>query len=270
LRSVWEQDYKNIEIIVSDDCSTDNTLLIINELTTGGGIPILVTSTKKNCGICGNYNNGLQHAKGKWIKYIAGDDILQPDCISKFVKATEDNNDKIFISGTLPFTNSGKQLPPRLLPQSWFAGDVKSQEKLIVRKGTIIEGPTLFIERETLLSLNGFDEKYPFIEDYPIYMKFLANGYRIHLVNHHLVRYRTYAESVSHSKDNSKFTNSILDAIEDFAIPASLRNHMYLHTWHLLINKWLRHGNVKNRLFAYILRVTDLLAWKNKLQLIAR
>jgi GT2 family glycosyltransferase len=179
------------------------------------------------------------------------------------VQVAENCDDKIFICGTLPFNNCGQKLQPRILPQSWFAGDAKSQEKLIIRKGTIIEGPTLFIERETLLTLGGFDVRYPFIEDYPICMKFLANGYRINLVPDYLIRYREYPESVSRS--NSRFSESIFDAIEDFAIPKSKEYHMYMYTWHLLINKWLRHKIIKSRLVAYLLRLSDILAWRDKL-----
>jgi glycosyltransferase involved in cell wall biosynthesis len=260
------QTYKNIEVIVSDDCSKDDTVSVVQDLVLHkkNDIPVRIVSTPHNSGICGNYNNALKYAKGKWIKYIAGDDVLQPECVSAFVEAAESCDDKIFICGTLPFTNDGNSLPPRLLPEGWFAGDARSQERLIIRKGTIIEGPTLFIERETLQALGGFDEKYPFIEDFPLCMKFLAHGFRIHLVSAHLVRYREYTGSVSHGGDD-RFGKSIFDAIDDYAIPASFRNHMYIYAWHLLINKWIRQNVIKPHFAGYLLRVTDILAYRKHL-----
>lgn len=265
LQSVFEQTYDNIELIVSDDCSPDHTLEICTNICKQQQFQkrfkndIIITQTDKNRGISANYNNGLKHAHGEWIKYIAADDILEPDCISIFVEATEECDDRIFICGTKPFANSGVIFPERLLPKEWFAGDYSSQERTIVRKGTIIEGPTLFLHRETLLTLDGFDEKYPFIEDYPLYMKYLKHGYRINLVPKHLIRYREYPESVSRS--DNRFSTSILNAIEDYAIPAARRNRMFLHYWHLKVNKILRHNDLPCTL-RYILAATDILRLK--------
>jgi len=265
LCSVANQTYDNIELIISDDCSSDDTVSKCAEwLATGGGKALInckLVSTPKNGGICANYNNGLKHAHGEWVKYIAGDDILTPDCIVEFVKATASSAVKIMICGTLPFLNDGTKLPPRLLDSKWFAGDAASQERLLVRKGTVIEGPTLFLHRETLQKLGGFEEKYPFIEDYPLYMKYLAHGYRIHLVPKHLIRYREYPESVSRS--DNRFAISIFDAIEDYAIPAARRNHMYLYWWHQKVRKAIRHKAFPQPIL-YMLSGLDLIHLRNK------
>lgn len=270
LDSVKNQTFNDIELIISDDCSTDNTLDIVTDwveknhrkIGKHGKDPLIIT-TDNNGGICHNYNNGLKFAHGKWIKYIAGDDILEVDCISSFVEAAEKCDDKIFICGTKPFTNSNTCLPERLLPEKWFKGDFRSQEKLIVRKGTIIEGPIFFLHRETLLSLNGFEEKYPFIEDYPLYMKFLKNGYRINLVQKCLIRYREYPESVSRS--DNRFSKSIIDAIEDFAIPAAWRNKLYFHWYHETVKYAIRH-KTHSKIVLYIMSALDIINWRNKIQ----
>lgn len=269
LESVKNQTYDNIELIISDDCSPDNTLDIVKDWVEENkwkmwnirNVP-LVTSTDKNGGICHNYNNALKYASGKWIKYIAGDDILEPNCITAYIEVAENCNDKIFISGTKPFTNTGEILPSRLLPAEWFEGDCRMQERLIIKKGTIIEGPTLFLNRETLVSLGGFEEKYPFIEDYPLYMKFLKNGYRINLVRHHLVRYREYPESVSRS--DNRFSRSIFDAIEDYAIPAAWRNKLYTRWWHEIVRKAIRHKKYPKSVL-YMMSGLDIINWRNKL-----
>lgn len=268
LDSVLNQDYDNLELIISDDCSPDNTMEIVSNWIQDNQVKInlrnlklKVVTTDQNGGICHNYNNGLKYAHGKWIKYIAGDDILEPDCISTFVNYASQCNDKLFICGTKPFTDSGRKLPQRLLPSEWFSGDCKSQEKLIVKKGTIIEGPTLFIDREVLESLGGFEEKYPFIEDYPLCMKFLKNGYRINLVPHHLIRYREYPESVS--RGDPRFATSIFHAIEDYAIPAAWKNRQYLYWWHEFTQKSIRHRCFP-KILLYLMSGIDLINWRKK------
>lgn len=259
--SAVNQTYPNIEIIVSDDCSTDNTQQIIKDLINSHpNVPAKLVSTPQNSGISANCNNALKYDKGEWIKGIAGDDILQPDCITTFMQAAMQGKDKFFICGILPFTDEGKELPSRMLPKDWFQGDARSQEKLLVKKGTIIEGPALFLNRSALVSLGGYNEMFPLAEDYAFYMTALANGYRFQLVDAYLVRYREHEGSAS--RGNILFSESIFSAIEYYAIPASKRNHMYHYTWHLLINKWIRRKVIKRRIFGYLLRATDVLAWK--------
>lgn len=265
LESINLQTYENIELIISDDCSPsplDKTLEICklwvkkrqNRFTN-----IIITKTDRNGGICHNYNNGLKHASGKWIKYIAGDDELMPDCISSFVERASTSDDKIFISGTIPFNENG-DLPPRYPDSSIFEGDAFQQESRLLKAGTVIEGPTLFLETETLRKLNGFDEKYPFIEDYPLYMKYLANGYRINLIEKPLIHYREHIDSVSRS--DNRFADSIIRAIEDFSYAAYTRRGNYLRAYNWWCNRKIRefsrNGNTLAKIKGYGLRLTDI------------
>lgn len=121
----------------------------------------------------------------------------------------------------------------------------------------------MFIETATLRLLGGFDEKYPFIEDYPFYMKLLAHNYVIRLIDKHLIYYREYPESVSRS--NINFTNSIFDAIDDYALPAAKRNKMILTWWHYYVEKKIRRFKKEgiSSIVLYLLRATDLIAYKS-------
>lgn len=88
LESVKEQNYSNIELIVSDDCSTDNTVLLfekwIKENQRIFKNAILITSPI-NTGLTKNCNRAFNSAKGEWIKYIEGDDLLNANCIQNYV-----------------------------------------------------------------------------------------------------------------------------------------------------------------------------------------
>lgn len=268
LESIKEQDYENIELIVSDDCSLDNTCEICKqwlEINKNRFINVKLVSTDRNSGISANLNNALKNANGKWIKTIAGDDMLTSDCISSFVSSIKNIGEKILVCGTLPFTDKC-QLEPRILPDEFFKGTAKDQEKILVRLGTIIEGPTLFLEVETLKKLGGFEERFPLAEDYSLYMKYLANGYRISLVKKYLIRYREHLESVS--RGNNKFSKSIFAAIDYYASRAAWRNKMYLWWYHHKINALSRKINMSllfNRCIIYFLRLFDFLSWKKKL-----
>src|SRR5574344_605243 len=88
LESAYRQTYQDIELIVSDDCSTDDTYDICQQWVNSHKerfCRVLCTRTSHNGGICWNYNHALKFAQGNWIKYIAGDDILNNNCIDRYV-----------------------------------------------------------------------------------------------------------------------------------------------------------------------------------------
>ena len=74
LNSVLDQTYKNIEIIIVDNCSSDKTYDL---LKTFNDPRIKLYRNNKNLGMCENWNECLKYAKGDYIQYLHGDDILQ-------------------------------------------------------------------------------------------------------------------------------------------------------------------------------------------------
>ena len=90
LQSALNQTYKNLEIVVSDDASTDKTLEIIEGLKETTKTPIHIYNHNPN-GIGANWNHCIQKANGDYIKYLFQDDVLLPTCIEKMVNLIESN-----------------------------------------------------------------------------------------------------------------------------------------------------------------------------------
>nr|WP_321228512.1 glycosyltransferase family 2 protein [uncultured Psychroserpens sp.] len=84
LNSALVQTYKNIEIIISDDASKDNTLVIVESFKSKTDIPIRVFHHQPN-GIGANWNNCIKNSNGDFIKFLFQDDILYPNCIEKMM-----------------------------------------------------------------------------------------------------------------------------------------------------------------------------------------
>jgi glycosyltransferase involved in cell wall biosynthesis len=81
LNSVIQQSYPNIELLITDDCSTDNSKEVIeNWLQSHPTIPFFPNTT--NLGNTITFNNVLKHAKGEYIIDLAADDILLKNCIT--------------------------------------------------------------------------------------------------------------------------------------------------------------------------------------------
>lgn len=90
IESVITQTYENIELIVIDDCSLDNTDEIVAKYLSIDK-RIVYYKNDNNVGMVANWNLCLQKASGDYVKVLCADDILESDCIEKCVKAFADN-----------------------------------------------------------------------------------------------------------------------------------------------------------------------------------
>lgn len=84
LNSAINQTYKNLEIIVSDDKSSDDTVLIIKDKLIDSKIPYYIY-THNPKGIGANWNHCVEKSNGHFIKFLFQDDVLRNDCIEKMV-----------------------------------------------------------------------------------------------------------------------------------------------------------------------------------------
>lgn len=86
LESVYNQSYPNIEVILVDDCGTDNSIQLVNNyLTTNQIKTIKVFHHKQNRGISAARNTGIKHSTGDYIYLMDSDDYITSDCIESFV-----------------------------------------------------------------------------------------------------------------------------------------------------------------------------------------
>lgn len=265
LDSIKRQTYDDIELIVSDDCSKDNTLSICQawiEKHSDRFTRTVVVQTLSNGGICRNYNYALQYAQGDWIKYIAGDDILEDNCIEKLVENIRPDT-FLYTCTTEHYYNEtgGIALYKTRVPDTtaW------KQARFMLKYLYGINGPTIFIERNHLNQLGGFEEKYPMIEDWPIAIRFATNGWRIGIVDVPLVKWRIYGDSISHS--NYSFAKSLHNAWHSYTMRYCLRYLLPLHLYHYWLNNWLITHNKgeKKHYLGYFLRCIDLVNTKRKL-----
>ncbi|MBK3517679.1 glycosyltransferase family 2 protein [Carboxylicivirga marina] len=92
LESVLKQSYNDIEVIISDDCSNDNTVKIIQTYAAKDDRIKLLTASINN-GISINFNKAFDACTGKYVAFLGGDDLMHPDKILKQVSFLENNPD---------------------------------------------------------------------------------------------------------------------------------------------------------------------------------
>lgn len=88
VRSAFSQTYSPLEIVLSDDCSTDNTFEVIKEEVASyhGPHKVVLNRNNKNLGLAGNLNRAFELSSGQFIVDQAGDDISIPERVEKLVR----------------------------------------------------------------------------------------------------------------------------------------------------------------------------------------
>ena len=85
---------KNLEIIVSDNCSTDNTSILVNSFSDNR---LKYIKQTKNLGANGNFNFCLRETRGTYILFLCDDDLIDPDFISICINKIQENSSHSFI-----------------------------------------------------------------------------------------------------------------------------------------------------------------------------
>jgi glycosyltransferase involved in cell wall biosynthesis len=93
--SVLAQDYDNVELVLSDDGSTDGTSEILREYAAREPERVKLVASKRNTGIAGAFNRALDAYTGDYIAWLGGDDVMLPGKLSRQVGVLEARNDVI-------------------------------------------------------------------------------------------------------------------------------------------------------------------------------
>ena len=108
LMSLWAQEYPNLEIIISDNCSTDNTEDVIGVISKNRP-EIKYFRQQSNLGMIKNFEFVLRQAKGKYFMWVADDDTLEVGVLQKYVSFLEAHAEYVLVSGTIKYWLDSKQ-----------------------------------------------------------------------------------------------------------------------------------------------------------------
>lgn len=116
MESVFKQTYYNIEYIIIDGGSQDNTLSIIKKYSSN----LAYWISEPDKGIYDAWNKALKVAKGEWIAFLGADDILKIDAVQRMVEVAELSFERLdYISGRTEIEKDGKVLKTSGGPWEW-------------------------------------------------------------------------------------------------------------------------------------------------------
>lgn len=211
--SVFNQGYDNIEIIVADDASSDESKAILESLITDKP-EIKSVFHESNTGYTQLFNEAFELAKGKYIIDFALDDVMLPDFISKSVTKLEEAGEDYGVSfsnanyidvDSLVISNHSENLKTKGLVADIPSGDLF---EMILRRYFICT-PSMVMRKSVLDKLNGYDTSLAY-EDFDFWVRSSRfTGYTY--INEVLVNKRKLKNSMS-SQQYSHSLNSQLEA----------------------------------------------------------
>ena len=266
LESIKSQSYNNIELIISDDCSSDNTVdLILSWLDQNSSrfVSHKLIKSKQNTGIPSNCNRGILASSGKYLKIIAADDLLLKSCIEVNVTSIIRNKARVLHSNTLQFNEfSIFYTKPNSIFYSIFNNPKinSTQQFNYLKFKWPINASTLFFEKNVFEEVGMFEEIFS-IEDWPFLLKLTLCGIKVHHINYYTTKYRVHNMSITRNDSSNKLVNSFYLHQKD-VVDKQLKSFL---TWHELIYfkyKFLRFyfinkktSNNSNNIFLHLINI---------------
>ena len=232
LESVLQQDYGNIEIIVSDDGTPDFSEYIdkienyVNENKKKNISNFLINAIKVNGGTVKNINSAINLSKGDYIKLISAEDIFsKKEALSTFVSFLEDSDYKIAFCKMRGVTPEGEYKYNLLSCESDYdllkSYSVEQTLKRLYRR-CFLPAPGAIFKKE-LFEENGlFKEDTRLIEDYPYWMHLAMNGVAFGYIDEVLIDYKLSGVSSAGSY-SEMFMQDMLIIYDKYIFPYDKR-----------------------------------------------
>lgn len=173
--SVLQQECQDFEIVIVDNCSTDQTAAIVNKLSSRSE-KIYFFRNEENIGLAGNLNKCLEYARGEYVKYLCVDDLLLPGCLEQMAAALDAHPAvSLVCGGRLSINEAGQAFGLRRYSSHT---EVIPGNKVITRclfGGNFIGEPTAVMFRKSDM-LARFRDDLPQLMDMELWFRFLEHG----------------------------------------------------------------------------------------------
>ena len=218
LNSILAQDYRNLQIIISDDYSVDNTILLCKEwiLQNSSLCDMQLLLSEENRGTAYNINKALPYVKGEYIKIIAGDDEFCDNYFSRCVDYFNANPDASVLTTNVIYVYEGigKEVLNKPFTSLFQTNKLNVEDMYhTIMRFNVIFSPTCIMKFDVVRELGGFDERYPLCEDLFFYAKVLKSGKRIYFLDSCLIKYRIHNNSVQSKNEIKVYSQYYIDLL---------------------------------------------------------
>ncbi len=188
--SILSQTFRDFELLLVDDCSTDTTLEIIDEYARRDD-RISVFRNDKNLKLARTLNRGIKAARGKYIARMDADDVSFPYRFGKQVKFMEENPEVGILGGTMVVTGKDSRV---INERRYYTRDEEIRKNIF--KFSPFCHPAIMIRKAVLEKSGLYDPYYNPVEDYELYFRIGLHAKFANLEDS-LLRYRIAADSMT-------------------------------------------------------------------------
>ena len=206
IESILKQDYRNIELILVDDGSTDNSKEIIKRYAK---IDNRIKAVfQKNMGAPTARNKGIELATGEYILFFDSDDVLEENIISEMVSKIEQDNADLLIGNFIEIDENSKKLSDKI-----FFREEKTINDSIIKECSLFQpvpGNKLY-KKEIIKNNNLRFADVKIAQDLNFYIKYLLFIKKVTCINKFVYKYRIIQGSISRT-----YSMKILDITNSF------------------------------------------------------
>jgi len=261
--SVLKQDFIDYELIISDDCSSDNSWDLINSYSKLYS-KIIPLRTPNNLGMAANTNYAVQKASGKYLTILHHDDEYSPDLFRKWVTMMEANLDlglcfNDYSSRELNVKSVHKEQLKRNYSE-FIDGKKFLKSDLLMNWGCSVWG-TYITRKKIWDELNGFNIKYNLLADVDLTMR-IASKFDIGYINEPLIDLKR-SKPIDYPKDYTGFSWNRIFLLFDIH-SNSINRENYTQYFHYVYKRFLFRNKVsfeiiKWHLYALIKRKKEII-----------
>lgn len=221
VESVLVQDYRDIELIIIDDASTDETQNYLRELKDPR---VQIIGLEVNGGVSRARNLGAQKAQGEWLAFLDSDDVWLPHKLTHQVEKAQNHPQWPLIHGEEIWVRRGVRVNPKKKHQKG-EGDQFSRacELCVISPSATMMKASVFHE------LGGFREDFEVCEDYDLWLRYLAR-YEVGFVETPIiVKYGGHEDQLSNryrAMDDWR-VRSLLDLLEKVPLNNTRRKKVF-------------------------------------------
>src|SRR5258706_776781 len=224
LKSIFEQKYKNLEVIINDGGSTDGTVSIIKEYVKRYNI---IFKSKKDNGQLDAVNKGLEKATGDIVTFINADDCYERNALFLISKAYQTHPDSLWFSGRGAVVN--KKNIEIAKPVTWYKNFLLSRINYysLLANNFLIQ-PSVFVSKAALKKYGPFTGTKDFIMEYDLWLKLCRISVPT-VINKNISKFRI--------DDNTKTKTMYMQLLkEDWKIVKKYTHNPLVLALHLLNN----------------------------------
>ncbi|MCK8083867.1 glycosyltransferase family A protein [Vibrio sp. 1CM24A] len=239
INSVLTQTYENLEVIVVDDASTDDTENLVSSYQDSRVSYIKIKNSK---GANFARNTGVRSSNGEYVAFLDDDDIWFPNKLFLQVEMLKNNSNLGLVYTGIEVVTEGEDIRYSIKPK--FNGDIS---KIILTDNCIGTTSTVVLSRKVFEKAGGFDENLPQLQDYDLWIR-IAQICEVGFISDDLIYYYVH-QSISQltsSADKNKSAIEYIDKKHAHLIndlPLKLQRKRFCQRYNAMGKRLMKSGN---------------------------